>query len=156
MPELPNLQRILLATDGSELGGEAALYALGLAKQTGASVTALYVVDTHRAFSLGIHRDDAVRELRNDGQRALAALDELARGAGIAIDTELGDGHPGEAIVREANRLGAGLIVVGSHGQGGLADVLLGSTSQYVIHHAGVPVCVVRPSRGSQITRQPE
>jgi nucleotide-binding universal stress UspA family protein len=148
MTELPNLRKILLATDGSEAGGEAALYGLGLAKQTGASVRAIYVVDTHRAFSLGIHRDDAARELRDDGQRALAALDEVARRAGIEIETELGDGHPGEAIVREADQSGAGLIVVGSHGQGRLADVLLGSTSQYVIHHAGAPVCVVRPSGG--------
>ena len=156
MTELATLQRILLATDGSEGSGEATRYGLGLAKQTGASVRAIYVVDTHRAFSLGIHRDDAVGELRDDGQRALAALDDLARRAGIEIDTELGDGHPGEAIVREADRSGAGLIVVGSHGQGGLADVLLGSTSQYVIHHAGVPVCVVRPSRGRQVARPRE
>ena len=50
-------------------------------------------------------------------------------------------------IVGEAERLGADLFVVGSHGQGALLDIILGSVSLYVVHHCHIPVCVVRPPR---------
>jgi nucleotide-binding universal stress UspA family protein len=63
------------------------------------------------------------------------------------VTTEIVDGRPGQAVVHEAVRQRADLLVLGSHGQGGLADVLLGSVSMYVVHHAHVPVCIVRPPR---------
>ena len=53
--------------------------------------------------------------------------------------------RPGQVILHEAETLPADLIVIGSQGQGALGDLLLGSVSQYVLHHARVPVCVVRP-----------
>ena len=145
MAEFPEYRKILLATDGSEQAGLAARHAVALARQAGATITALYVVDAHLAFGLGIHRDDALRELREDGERALAAVVELARGAGLDAEPELCEGRPGEEIVRVSERGGADLIVLGSDGQGAMEDILLGSVSQYVVHHAHVPVCVVRP-----------
>ena len=145
MAELPHYGKILLATDGSETGQLAARHAVALTSQAGATLTLAYVVDTHSAFLTGIHQDEALHELMQDGRRALAAVAELARAAGVEVHTELCEGRPGEVIVGEAERSGADLIVVGSHGQGALEDFLLGSVSQYVLHHARVPVCVVRP-----------
>jgi nucleotide-binding universal stress UspA family protein len=145
--ELPQYRKILLATDGSEQAGLAVRHGVALARQTGASLKAMYVVNTHLAFSLGIHQDEALRELRRDGERALAAVGQLAGSVGLEVETELCEGHPGQVIIREAEQWGTDLIVLGSHGQGALSDIFLGSVSQYVVHHAHVPVCVVRPPR---------
>jgi nucleotide-binding universal stress UspA family protein len=145
MAELPHYRTILLATDGSEQAVPAARHALALARQTGAALEVVYVVDSHLAFRLGVLKDEAVRELTRDGERALQAVSEQAREAGVETETHLVEGRPGEDIVRESEDLDADLIVIGSHGQGVLTDILLGSVSQYVVHHARVPVCVVRP-----------
>lgn len=147
MAELPQYRRILLATDGSDTAAAAARHGVALARQAGAALTVVYAVDTHLAFRLGIHRDEAIREMREDGTRALEATAALAREAGVEVDLEVCEGRPGEAIVDQIERSGSDLIVLGSHGQGALADVLLGSVSQYVLHHAYVPVCIVRPAR---------
>jgi nucleotide-binding universal stress UspA family protein len=145
--ELPRYRRILLATDGSDTAAAAARHGVALARQAGAALTVVYAIDSHLAFRLGIHRDEAIREMREDGARALEATAALARAAGVEVDLELCEGRPGEAIVDQVERSGSDLIVLGSHGQGALADVFLGSVSQYVLHHAHVPVCIVRPPR---------
>jgi nucleotide-binding universal stress UspA family protein len=145
--ELPRYNRILFATDGSDSAQKAAGHAVALARQTGATLSVVYVIDTHAAFHLGVYQAEALNELREEGRRALTAVADLAREVGVTIEETLCEGRPGEAIVREAEHQGADLIVVGSHGQNPLADILLGSVSEYVLHHARVPVCIVRPPR---------
>lgn len=147
MAELPRYNRILFATDGSDAAYRAACHAVALARQTGATLSAVYVLDTHAAFHLGVYRAEALNELREEGRRALAVVAELAREAGVTLEEEICEGRPGETIVREVERQGADLVVLGSHGQNPLADILLGSVSEYVLHHASVPVCIVRPPR---------
>jgi nucleotide-binding universal stress UspA family protein len=147
MTDSIHYRKILLATDGSDLAEAALRHAVALARLASAELTILYVVDTHLAFMTGILRQEALEELRADGRRALAAAGDVARGAEIGHHVCRGEGRPGEAIIAEAERLGADLIVVGSHGQGAITDILLGSVSQYVLHHARVPVCIVPPPR---------
>ena len=53
-------------------------------------------------------------------------------------------GPPAEALVEAAASTEADLLVVGSHGHGAVARVLLGSTTDRVVHLAGCPVLVVR------------
>jgi nucleotide-binding universal stress UspA family protein len=143
--DLPRYRRILLATDGSRHAEVAEGHALALARDAGAVLTAVYVIDSPMAFRLGIHKDEALAEMRAEGRRALEAFGERAATAGVEHGVALGEGRPGQAILHEAETLPADLIVIGSQGQGALGDLLLGSVSQYVLHHARVPVCVVRP-----------
>jgi nucleotide-binding universal stress UspA family protein len=70
---------------------------------------------------------------------------ELATAAGVAIETRVEDDRPAaEGIVEAAQEIGAELIVIGSHGRGGMARLLLGSVASKVITLAKVPVLVVR------------
>ena len=147
MHELPSYRIILFATDGSEYAGVAEDHALALARQTGARIEAVCVVDHRMATQLGALSSSVLEELRRDGQRALDRLAQRAHQTGIDVGTHLAEGHVGPTILSEAARLGADMIVVGSHGQGTLLDVLMGSISQYILHHSPIPVCVVRRAR---------
>jgi nucleotide-binding universal stress UspA family protein len=147
LTDLPHYRTILLATDGSESADLAVRHAVALAKHTGATLRAAYVVDTHQAFRVGIYEREALRELRHDGEQALQRASELGQEAGVPVETQLCEGRPGQALVEEAEQANADLIVIGSHGQGAISDILLGSVSQYMVHHATAPVLIVRPPK---------
>ncbi|ELT98386.1 hypothetical protein CAPTEDRAFT_225081 [Capitella teleta] len=54
---------------------------------------------------------------------------------------------PGEAIVKASNDIGATMVITGTRGQGSLRRTIMGSVSDYVVHHAAVPVIVYRPRK---------
>ena len=145
MHELPSYRIILFATDGSDFAALAEDHALALARQTGARLEGVCIVDRRVATQLGALSSAALEELRGDAQLALDRLAQRAHEAGIDAGTHLAEGHVGPTILSEAARLGADMIVVGSHGHGTLLDVLMGSVSLYVLHHSSIPVCIVRP-----------
>ena len=63
--------------------------------------------------------------------------------------------HPSDDVVREAEAIGAGLIVVGSRGRGGVRRALMGSVSDSVVRHAHCPVMVVRADKGRAYSAEP-
>jgi nucleotide-binding universal stress UspA family protein len=78
---------------------------------------------------------------------AAAALDVTLREAlpspgDVTIEQRLVEGTAGAVLVDESRN--ADLLVVGSRGHGGFAQLLLGSVSQQCAHHAGCPVVIVR------------
>jgi nucleotide-binding universal stress UspA family protein len=77
---------------------------------------------------------------------ARAGLDEQARTvpAGVVAGVRVELGTPWRSILDAARRAGADLVVIGSHGYGGL-DRLLGTTAAKVVNHADRSVLVVRP-----------
>lgn len=86
-----------------------------------------------------------IHELR---EAAAAALDATLREAiadfdEVTIEQRLVEGTPGAVLVEESHD--ADLLVVGSRGHGGFAQLLLGSVSQQCAHHAACPVVIVRP-----------
>ena len=57
------------------------------------------------------------------------------------------DGTPGETIVKVAHENNANTIILGCRGLGTVRRTLLGSVSDYVVHHAHIPTCVIPPSK---------
>ena len=66
---------------------------------------------------------------------------------GVPVEPTLIEGAAGDALVSAAK--GADLVVVGSHGRGGLASALLGSVSGHVVRNAPCPVVIVRNLSGA-------
>ncbi len=139
---------ILLATDGSEHGNLAAMTAIDLAQSTGSR---LHVVAVGRTFPgaaiYKMYAEEASEDLRHEAQEV---LDEQVRkieeaGGTVAIAHLKMDERRDEAIVHLAEDIGAGLIVIGSRGLGGIRRALMGSVSDSVVRHAHCPVLVVRP-----------
>lgn len=89
----------------------------------------------------------SVSYLEDTGLEAQEHLDRLAaelRGEGLTVETVAREGYPPEVIVSEAERIGADLIAMGTHGRSGLAHLLLGSTAERVVQKAPCPVMTVR------------
>lgn len=79
-----------------------------------------------------------------DARRAIFDAHHSLRLPARFVQTSIVWGLPAEELVRAANH-SADLLVVGSRGRGALASNVLGSVSSYCVHHADVPVVVVRP-----------
>ena len=69
---------------------------------------------------------------------------ERGNGAGILVSFLIWEGVPGEAIVEAAASEDVDMIVIGSHGRGGVGRAVIGSVSDHVVRNAGCPVLVVR------------
>lgn len=89
---------------------------------------------------------DETFALENELRRKLERLAQSMKEAhpGVTVELDVASGEPVSGILEEAARIGAGHIVVGTHGRSGLAHLLLGSVAERVVKEAKVPVLVVR------------
>jgi nucleotide-binding universal stress UspA family protein len=144
------IKRIIVATDFSE-GSDAAMErAFSIAKALNASVDLVHVLDTAlltAPASLGAMPLIEPEALLNEIDSALTARVAKATEAGIVCQSDSLDGYPAKEIVRHAQKTGADLIVVGTHGRTGVAHVLMGSVAQRVVQHSSCPVLVIPPAR---------
>ncbi|WP_123620790.1 universal stress protein [Halorubrum sp. CSM-61] len=138
--------RILVPTDGSAEGKRAVAHALELASAHGAGVHALYVVDT--ASYAGMPMESSWEGLgdllRDDASEAVAEVETLAAETDLAVETAVVEGSPSKEIIRYAEGNGCDLIVMGTHGRGGIDRLLLGSVAEKVVRGSKVPVLTVR------------
>jgi nucleotide-binding universal stress UspA family protein len=145
--------RILLATDGSEEAELAALRAVDLAQSTDSELHVVHVgvvpifLQSYPG-TLGYERrlykqieEQSKELLRKQSLRVKAAR-------GTVAGTHLRMGQVDLEIVALAEELGAGLIVMGCRGLGGVRRALMGSVSDSVVRHAHCPVLVVRQEKG--------
>ncbi|MFO8115031.1 MAG: universal stress protein [Halorubrum sp.] len=138
--------RILVPTDGSDEGECAVAHALDIAAVHDASVHAVHVVDTasYAGMPMEASWEGVTDLLRSDATEAVDAVEELAEGTGIDVHTAVVEGSPSREIVRYAEENGCDLIVMGTHGRGGIDRLLLGSVAEKVVRAAVVPVLTVR------------
>lgn len=142
------MERIVIATDGSESAHEAIELGLELAAEQSAEAIFVHVVpevDVMPASGFGMAIPPAVpREPTDDDRAPLEAALELAAEEGIDARTELLAGNPAAEIVAYADTVDADLIVVGSRGHGRIASALIGSVSRGVLSESKRPVLIVR------------
>jgi nucleotide-binding universal stress UspA family protein len=137
--------KILVAIDQSTYSTKALEQAVEMARDKGAELTALTVAE----MALGIEDlspessiEDKLLEL---AQATSDKAKEYARGKGVSLKAVVESSlSVGESILVNAEKLGADLIVMGSHGKKGLERFLLGSVASKVVAHANCSVLVVR------------
>jgi nucleotide-binding universal stress UspA family protein len=140
---------IVVPLDGSELAERAVPVAAELARRAGAElrlVHAHHPMATEPIYVEGLPViDDHMRSLGREHEQAYLdrARQRLAPGARVSVD--LLDGPVAAAIVRYAERNGAGLIVLTSHARGGFERAWLGSVTDEMVRISHVPLLVVRP-----------
>ena len=78
-------------------------------------------------------------------QRGKDALTRLAESIDLEVDTIFTEGDPGHEIIRVAEELNAGLIVLGTHGYSGWKRFTIGSVAEFVTKHAPCTVLTIRP-----------
>jgi nucleotide-binding universal stress UspA family protein len=151
--------KILLATDGSKEAELAATTATDLARSTGSELHVLYVGEAANPYVDVVERagDEPVnprldtelkRQFERQAREVLDAEAERVRAAsGAVAQAHLSMGKADHEIVTLAEEIGAGLIVMGSRGRGGIRRALMGSVSDSVVRYSHCPVLVVRESR---------
>lgn len=143
---------LLVATDGSKHSDTAVAHAIGLAGKLGAKVTAFYAAPDYPepVYSEGIiyemmSRKDYAAMAAADAEKILAKVAKKAEAAGVRCETRHALSRaPWEAILAAAKKNKCDVIVMGSHGRGGLAALFLGSETQKVLAQSKLPVIVAR------------
>jgi nucleotide-binding universal stress UspA family protein len=134
--------RILLATNGSEDTARATEAAVDLSNK---SESELHLVHVWHDVP-GPYAHKFVRgELRRQGQEILdEQVQEIEASGGTVAKAHLRGGRTTDEVVRLSDELGVGLLVVGSRGMGTMRRILVGSHSEAIVHHAHIPVLVVK------------
>jgi len=153
------IRNIVVPTDGSELALKAAAFAGTLARALDATVTVVVVHSEDAIQPLAWGAGDFPASATNASQsveQIRGKMEDMAKRRELAETMKaIGElssppaavqlwGHAAEQICNHAARVGADLIVMGSHGRSGFKRVLLGSVSNAVANHAHCPVTIVR------------
>jgi nucleotide-binding universal stress UspA family protein len=150
--EVPVYKHILIPTDGSSRSNRAVRAGVALAQALGARVTGLYAAPpaTPIVFGKGMPKGymtpaEHARAIERTAQDYLAVIERAAAAAGVPCETlRVTSDFPAETILETARKRKCDLVVMSSHGQHGIAAVLLGSQTNKVLAHARLPVLVHR------------
>ena len=140
------MKRVVVGVDGSENSIRALEWAAREARSTSAELVVVHAwtvpVMTYNTWLVPyIPGPDAKQALRESAKARVEEMLSQVDLEGLGVDVRVVEGHPGHALVTESQ--GALMVVVGHGGRRALAELVLGSTTQYVTRHAAVPVTVV-------------
>ena len=144
---MDDINRILIATDGSDYTKKAVSEGLGLAKVLGAEVTALYVVDqtSFVSFPMDSSIVSVYSLLEKEGRRAVEEVVKEGEAMGVKVTSMVVEGSPTRKIVEIAADYD--LVVLGTLGRSALSKLFMGSVAERVTRYAPCPVLVVRSKR---------
>ena len=145
------IRHAMVPLDGSALATCALPWAVVVAKAFGARMTLLRVLERPTISSATSHHHDAVDwEMRRaEAQSQLSRIDRDLKGRGLTSAIVLTEGRPAEQIINVARAQNADLVVLSSHGEGGLTGWALSSTAMMVVARTDASLLIV-PARGAQ------
>ena len=142
------LKKILVPTDFSDSARHALTYGTSFAREYGAELVLLHVVEN---LTVGYASDlfpvpmaEVFQEISGYARAELAKLGAEAREKGVSVREEVVQGKPSAEIIRFAREGDVDMIVLGTHGKGMLDQALFGSTTERVVRRAPCPVLTVR------------
>lgn len=149
-------RHVLCPVDFSEPSRRALRYAAAFAAHVDASLSVLHVNDPllSTAAAAAGYDEKRLRERTEKELRRFVSRSLSARGAAGRVEYFVALGDPAREIARHVRKLGAGLVVMGTHGLRGPRKLLLGSTTERALRSATVPVLAIphhgprRPVRG--------
>lgn len=153
-------KKILVPLDGSEHSLRALDVAIQIAKKFGAKITLIHVYSVSvrpammpeptpmSTFGIPVMTPAEVSSIieatRKAGSRILEEGEQRVKAENVEVEARLEEGHAVQEIVRVSKEGNYDLIVIGARGISKLREILLGSVSDAVIHHAACPVLVVK------------
>ena len=144
------LKRILVPTDFSDSARQALTYGISFAKEYGAELVLLHVVETlpvgYATDLFPVPMAEVFEELSAYARTQLTALHEEVAARDVSVREVLRQGRPSAEIVAAARDEAIDMIVLGTHGRGVLDKALFGSTTERVVRSAPCPVLTCRPA----------
>jgi nucleotide-binding universal stress UspA family protein len=158
---IPEIKKILYATDLSENARYAFGYAMSLANKYGAGITILHVLEDVSPFAdslvvniLGRQKWDELRDANE--QKAIDTIRERLTTFCEEVSRDLPEcpfitdeilvkvGNPVEEILEQVGKRDFDMVVMGAHGQGFIEEAIMGSVSRRVVRRCKKPVLVLR------------
>lgn len=146
---MPEFDRVLAPLDFSQLSATVLRYGVELTR-TGGKTVILHVLEplpmhVESAFGSFVNTE-GLRKIRENAEKLLQGCTEEYPDHEFIL--ELRQGKPAPLILEAADRHGAGLIVMGTHGRGGLEELFLGSVAARIVRRARCPVLTIREPKG--------
>ncbi|CAB5147064.1 hypothetical protein D3OALGB2SA_4570 [Olavius algarvensis associated proteobacterium Delta 3] len=138
------INKILLAVDGSDHSMKAAEYAVEVAKMMQGEILLLHC---HRPFPVSPgepYFELAAAGIRDDAHRIMDPFIALLKKSGVSFSDKVEEGRAGDIVSKIADIEGCGVIVMGLRGRSELKGLVLGSATHRVLRTAPCPVLVVR------------
>jgi len=153
---IPEIKKILYATDLSKNSAYAFYYAVDIAQKRNAKIILLHIIEPVSPLVRGFLGEDTIVKVQH--QNIDAATEEIRQRLKSfckAVEDKIGPclelvadilvrvGHPVDEILRVAEKQGCDLMVLGSHGKGFLEHTFLGSVSRMVLDRSRKPVFII-------------
>ena len=138
------MKRLMIATDQKQHSGDIEKAGLDLARDLHASVDIFTVIDKVADFTEPNTGRTFTRAFEEKSSQYSLHLEELKddnQDLDITPHTLVGDAT--DILLKESSKLQPGMLVIGTHGRTGLGHIVMGSTAEYLVRHATVPVLVV-------------
>ena len=138
--------KILVPVDGSDNSLRALDHAIFLAKNTGAGVTAIHVMEKPPTVYAESQKllNDIMTKYRTESTKILDRCKQIGDKAGVGIDTVIAEGDVASSIAGYAHKEGFDAIIIGSRGLGKFKEMVLGSVSNKVLHQSKASVVIIK------------